>query len=225
MTAASPACPLCAGVDGRPIACDGRLYFRCPECALVYLHPEQRIALADEKAQYALHENDPADGRYRAFLSRSLDEVCERVQLPARGLDFGCGPGPALVTMAREAGYAMDAYDPIYAPDACVFDRRYDFITCTEVAEHLFAPGVELDRLWSLLEPGGVLVVQSARVLDDERFRSWHYRRDLTHVVFFADETFAWLASRWGAQLCLPRRDVAVLVRPGAKAHFQGGDR
>lgn len=220
-----PACPLCAGVDGRPIACDGRLYFRCAGCGLVFLDASLRPSPDRERAEYDRHENDPADPRYRAFLSRSLDEVRMRVPPPAHGLDFGCGPGPALVAMAREAGYAMDAYDPFYAPDMRVFERSYDFITCTEVVEHLFAPRVELDRLWSLLAPGGVLVVQSARVLDDERFRSWHYRRDPTHVVFFADETFGWLASRWGARLCLPRRDVAVLLKPDAHERVQGEDR
>lgn len=207
------ACPLCAGQDSRPIDCDGRLYFRCGECALVFLDPALRLGAAAERAEYERHDNDPSDARYRAFLSRAFDEVSSRFAPPARGLDFGCGPGPALVAMAREAGFEMDAYDPFYAPDAAVFTRRYDFITCTEVVEHLFSPRTELDRLWGLLNPGGALVIQTQRVLDDARFRAWNYRRDPTHVVFFADATFAWLARRWDACLALPRRDVAVLKR------------
>lgn len=189
---------------------------------MVYLDPRLRPAAATERAEYELHRNDPQDAGYRAFLSRTLDEVRARFRPPARGLDFGCGPGPALVAMAREAGFTMDAYDPLFAPDAAVFSRRYDFITCTEVAEHLFEPRAELDRLWSLLAPGGALVIQTGRVLDDTRFAHWNYRRDPTHVVFFSDSSFGWLAARWGAQLSLPRSDVAVLARRDTPTH-QGG--
>lgn len=180
---------------------------------MVFLDPALRLAPDAERSCYDQHENDPADPRYRAFLSRSFDAVKHRFEPPAHGLDFGCGPGPALVAMAREAGFHMDAYDPFYAPDASVFKRRYDFITCTEVAEHLFSPLDELERLWGMLNPGGALVIQTGRVLDDTRFRAWHYRRDPTHVVFFADASFAWLAQRWNARLTLPHADVAVLEK------------
>lgn len=218
-----PACPLCAGTASAPIDCDGRLYFRCAGCGLVHLDPALRVDAATERAEYALHRNDPQDAGYRRFLSRAFDEVRARFAPPARGLDFGCGPGPALVAMAREAGFGMDAFDPFFAPDTSVFARRYDFVTCTEVAEHLFAPRVELDRLWGLLRPGGALVIQTRRVLDDTRFRTWNYRRDPTHVVFFADASFGWLAARWGARLSLPGPDVAVLVKPDGPDSRENG--
>ena len=32
----------------------------------------------------------------------------------------------------------------------------------------------------------------------DDRFATWHYRRDPTHVVFYREETFAWLAAHFG---------------------------
>jgi SAM-dependent methyltransferase len=225
--ASAPAftCPLCAGHDARAIDCDARRYFRCGHCALVSLEPSLRPSPERERAEYDRHRNDPADTRYRAFLARTFDAVRARIAPPAHGLDFGCGPGPALVAMAREAGYVMDAYDPFYAPDPAVFAQRYDFITATEVVEHLFAPRVELDRLWSMLRPGGVLVMQTQRVLDDARFRTWNYRRDPTHVVFFADTTFGWLARRWGARVALPHRDVAVLTRPHADDRHEEEDR
>ena len=36
----------------------------------------------------------------------------------ARGLDFGCGPGPALTLLMEEAGFAkMNLYDPFYFAD------------------------------------------------------------------------------------------------------------
>lgn len=56
-------------------------------------------------------------------------------------------------------------------------------------------------------------MIQTGRVLDDTRFATWNGRRDPSHIVFFADASFAWLAARWGAVLALPHRAVAVLVK------------
>lgn len=57
--------------------------------------------------------------------------------------------------MFEEAGHEMAIFDKFYAPDSKVFRKRYDFITATEVLEHLKKPKVELNRLWALLPPGG----------------------------------------------------------------------
>lgn len=184
---------------------------------MVALNPAFFLEPEREKAEYDLHRNDPADPRYRAFLARSLDEVVRRVAPPARGLDFGCGPGPALAAMVREAGYVVDLYDPFYADDRAVFERRYAFITCTEVVEHFAHPRRELERLWRMLEPGAPLVIQTGRVLDDARFRTWRYRQDPTHIRFFARESFVWLAAQWDASIDFPQRDVAVLQQRGGE--------
>ena len=206
-------CPLCRWQNTYPLDCEEKTYYRCRRCRLVFLDARFFLEPAEEKAVYDWHENRPDDEGYRCFLSRSLQEIVQRRPPPAAGLDFGCGPGPALVAMAREAGYTMAAYDKFYADDQDVFLRKYDFITCTEVAEHLADPGTEIDRLWALLKPQGLLVVQTKRVLDDVRFKSWFYRRDPTHISFFAPDSFEWLAERWGAKLAFPQGDVAVLVK------------
>lgn len=206
-------CPLCRWQHTYPLDCEKKTYYRCRRCRLVFLDARFFLDPGEEKAVYDWHENRPDDAGYRSFLLRSFQEVRQRMPPPAAGLDFGCGPGPALVAMAREAGYTMAAYDKFYADDHDVFRRKYDFITCTEVVEHLADPAAELDRLWTLLKPQGLLVVQTKRVLDDERFQGWFYRRDPTHITFFAQASFEWLAERWGAELTFPQNDVAVLVK------------
>ena len=72
----------------------------------------------------------------------------------ARGLDFGCGPAPALAAMLEEGGCVMNLYDPFYRPDRGSLGQSYQFITATEVVEHLHRPGEELAALWEALEPG-----------------------------------------------------------------------
>ncbi|MDA1381669.1 methyltransferase domain-containing protein [Plesiomonas shigelloides subsp. oncorhynchi] len=55
-------------------------------------------------------------------------------------MDFGCGPGPLLAQMLEEAGFRMHKYDPYFHPERATLAREYDFVTCTEVAEHFMPP-------------------------------------------------------------------------------------
>ena len=96
------------------------------------------------------------DPGYRRFLSKLADPLRGRLAPGAHGLDYGCGPGPALAAMLREAGHEMALYDPVYYPDTAPLQARYDFVTCTEVAEHFHAPAQEFDRMGALLRPGGL---------------------------------------------------------------------
>jgi hypothetical protein len=116
--------------------------------------------------------------------------------------------------MLAEAGHHVELYDCFYAPDRSVLARRYDFITATEVVEHLHRPGEELHRLWALVRPGGYFGVMTKLVLDREAFSRWHYKNDPTHVSFFSRPTFAWLAEQWGAGIEFIGQDVIIFTRP-----------
>lgn len=172
--------------------------------------PECRFSAADEKAVYTLHDNNPDDPGYRRFLSRLGNPLLERLLPGSSGLDFGCGPGPALARMLEESGMKMSLYDPYFYPDTSILDQRYDFITCTEVIEHLYNPAQVFRQLDSLLLPGGLLGVMTCFQTDDDRFANWHYRRDPTHVVFYRQATLEWLADHHGWQLDVPAKDVAI---------------
>ena len=183
-------CPLCGLSPAVPFCEDRRrAYLRCPGCRLVFVPPWFFLDPAAERAEYELHENNPGDPGYRRFLGRLAEPLVKRLAPGARGLDFGCGPGPALPAMLREAGCEVTTYDPLFRPDASVLDARYDFITATEVVEHLHRPGQVLQSLWDMLEPGGWLGIMTKLVLDRSAFVRWHYKDDPTHVVFFSRET------------------------------------
>lgn len=209
-------CPLCGGDAARWFADGQRDYLRCGHCGFVHVPAAQRLSPQAERDYYLTHQNTVDDPGYRAWLSRLSGPLLERMAPPAMGLDFGCGPGPALAAMLTEAGFEMAVYDPQFAPDASVFERDWDFITATEVLEHLHRPAEELERLWSLLRPGGWLAVMTRRLPALAEFPRWHYRRDPTHIGFFAAQSFAWLAARWRAELELLGDDVALLRKPAA---------
>lgn len=208
-------CPLChTAIEDIFHADARRTYCRCPQCMLVFVPPDQYPSTEAERAEYDLHRNSPDDEGYRRFLGRLFDPLQARLAPGSSGLDFGSGPGPTLSVMLTEAGHSMRIYDKFYAPDTSVFDRQYDFITATEVVEHLHQPDFELARIWNCLKPGGLLGIMTKLVIDRNAFADWHYKNDPTHVLFFCRETFVRIADRRQAVVEFRAPDVIILQKP-----------
>jgi SAM-dependent methyltransferase len=207
----SPACTVCHEPVLRLLmTVKDVAYWRCPVCQATHMDPAHWLEPSAEKAVYDLHDNDTEDAGYRRFLGKLAEPLLARLPPGARGLDFGCGPGPALATMLEQSGMDMTLYDPIYFPQQAALTQTYDFITCTEVAEHLHNPRSTFERLAKCLKPGGWLGVMTCFQTDDASFRNWHYRRDPTHVVFYREATLAWLADAMNWRLEVPVKDVAL---------------
>jgi 2-polyprenyl-3-methyl-5-hydroxy-6-metoxy-1,4-benzoquinol methylase len=110
----------------------------------------------------------------------------------------------------------VSLYDVFYYPDTLALTRCYRFICMTEVIEHLASPAEVLSGLWQQLKAGGWLVVQTQRVRDREAFARWRYLDDPTHIAFYSEATFAWLAEYLGAVTWeVADRDVVVLKKCG----------
>ena len=77
--------------------------------------------------------------------------------------------------------------------------------------EHLANPRQELDRLWSLIRPGGYLGLMTKLVTDQQSFACWHYKNDPTHISFFSVATFNYLAELWNANIEFIGADVIIL--------------
>jgi len=205
-------CPLCSASEtDHFLTVDGRRYWRCLRCALRYLDPGQLPTRQEELVHYRHHDNDPADAGYRRFLSKLATPLLKRLSSGLQGLDYGCGPGPALAMMLREAGHAVEVYDPFFRPDPAPLQKSYDFVTCTETAEHFHNPAREFDRFDRLLRPGGWLALMTCFQDDDAAFAQWHYRRDPTHVVFYRETTLRRVAARRGWTCEIPVKDVVLM--------------
>jgi len=190
-----------------------RDYFVCDTCRMVYMAPGQRLNFSDEIARYEAHENNPDDEGYRNFLSRVAGPLAQVLQLGAMGLDYGSGPGPTLSLMLEEKGFPTANYDPVFAPDKTVLRRSYDFITCTETAEHFFNPGEEFDGFDHVLRPGGWLAVMTDLWSEDLSLSEWAYARDPTHVCFYHQATMVWIAQRYHWQMQSPHRSVFLFQK------------
>ena len=111
-------CSLCASLEISEYFKDQRRsYVQCSRCDLVFVPSQEYVTREAEKAEYDLHRNNIDDAGYRGFLSRLMQPLLERLSPSASGLDFGCGPGPALAHMLREAGFEMAVYDSFFACD------------------------------------------------------------------------------------------------------------
>lgn len=207
-------CPLCHGQKVDFYFEDKmRIYLNCRHCQLVFVPPAYWLAPEEEKAVYDLHVNDVRDPGYRRFLSRLTVPLQKKLAPNLKGLDFGCGPGPALAAMMEEAGHKMDLFDPFYNNTPAVFSNPYDFILATEVVEHLKDPAREFDTLFGILRPGGWLGIMTKQVIDLNAFSHWHYIRDMTHICFYSKGTFKYLAQHFNARLNFVGNDVILLQK------------
>ena len=208
-------CPLCQNQRTEYYIEDtNRVYLQCKRCQLVFVNPSQRLDAETEKAHYDLHENNPEDMGYRRFLSRIAEPMAARICPHSKGIDFGCGPGPTLSLMLEQVGHDMALYDLYYHPDTSVLEKQYDFMTATEVIEHLYHPDVVWKQWLNLVKPGGWIGVMTKLVMSKEAFQTWHYKNDLTHVAFFSRETFQFLAERDNLELEFIGNDVILLRKP-----------
>jgi SAM-dependent methyltransferase len=208
-------CPVCQAAGCTPfLRVEAKDYWRCPACEATFMDSAHWPSRAAEHAEYRLHRNDLHDPRYRGWLSRLAVPLLERLPAGSSGLDYGCGPGPALATMLVEAGHRMAVYDPLFFDEPALLDATYDFITCTEVVEHFHRAFEAFTRLDQLLKPGGWLAVMTTFQTDDAAFARWHYRRDPTHVVFYRQATLRHIASRHRWRCEFPGANVALMNKP-----------
>ena len=162
-----------------------------------------------------MHDNDPSDERYRSFLSRLWSHLRPLLEKGECGLDYGCGPGPALAQMMTEDGFCVEKYDLYFFPGPESLAKTYDFITCTETIEHLRNPKEVFALFDSMLRPLGKVGLMTGVLNDRTAFGDWHYQRDPTHIAFYTHRTFVWIATQMGWDFEYPTNNVAIFTKRG----------
>jgi hypothetical protein len=196
------ACPLCyAAHTSNPILACSSHYHHCEVCDLVFQTTAQLPDKKTELAHYQNHNNRIDDPKYHRFLLQLAGPLLAELSAGASGLDFGAGPAPALATILGEAGFPTAVYDPFFAPNKQALTKTYDFITCTETAEHFHRPRQEFELIDHLLNPGGWLGLMTELRPDIDHFPAWWYHRDPTHVSFYSTHTLHWLCRQFGWQI------------------------
>ena len=114
----------------------------------------------------------------------------------------------------REDGFHVVLYDPFFAPSTEALQSSYDFITCTETAEHFANPRKEFEHLKRILKPGGWLGVMTGMLAEWKEFPGWYYHQDATHLCFYSQRSMEWLAAHHGWKVLFPRENVVLFQAP-----------
>ena len=211
-------CPLCLSRDTRFLHRSDdrhgiREFYECRICDLAFVPPEFHLPPDAEMQRYLMHDNDLEDGRYRAFLSRLWSHLRPLLDEGEYGLDYGCGPGPALVQMMTEDGFRVEKYDLYFFSDPSPLGEAYDFITCTETIEHLKNPREVFALFDSILRPGGKVGIMTGILDDRSEFGEWYYQRDPTHIAFYTRRTLNWVAARMSWNVEYPTGSVTIFTK------------
>ncbi|MCS7204628.1 MAG: class I SAM-dependent methyltransferase [Leptospiraceae bacterium] len=159
----------------------------CKNCGLQHKYPQNQSNYYTKdyyegKAEYSYID----ERRYFPFFEQvwraRLKTIKKYKPPPLRFLDVGCGFGGFVLTALRmgydaegidvseyaveEAKKNQDLKNRIYHTDLLSFEpkKKYDVITLIEVIEHLTNPKSVFEKLSDLLNPKGLLVIQTANM-------------------------------------------------------------
>lgn len=175
-------CPLCYGHSAHFAFERGRRYHRCSTCGSVFMDPDDRPSIEEERRRYLLHDNDPQDPGYRSFVTPLVEAVTEMYGPGSKGLDHGSGGGSAVAAMLRERGHDVRTFDPVFDPQEP--DGIFDYIVCCEVIEHFRDPVGEFRRIRQLLK--GHLFIMTDPYDEGMDFSRWYYKDDETHFFLYS---------------------------------------
>jgi len=208
-------CPLCESKDVKfYIHTSARDFFCCTNCQLIFVASEYLLGHKEEKMRYDKHQNNSIEEGYKAFLYQVIDPLLNRIKPESKGLDIGCGPFPALAKLLEKEKFKVAIYDPFYENNDLVFTKKYDFITLTEVVEHMYNPANEFKRIIALLKPKAYLAIMTSMTDNIDDFESWYYKNDETHVCFYANATMKYLAQKYNLSLEIISERVVIFQKP-----------
>jgi len=175
------------------------------------LFPAERA----EEARYLKHHNDKDNIDYINHMDTFIARYVKPLKTVKTVLDFGSGPYPMLQKRLQKAGYKPTIYDPFFHPDLSYQNHPYDLIILHEVIEHLHHPKAVLKTLLPLLHSGGYLLVHTKFKPRDIALQNWWYTRDVTHVAFYNEDVFAYIASTYHLTIHYTNHiDIIVFQKP-----------
>lgn len=187
-------CPLCQNKSTNFFK---NIYFKCSCCKGIFKKSNLHLKGKDEKNIYDKHVNISTDIKYQNFLSPITNSVLNDFSSNTKGLDFGSGKDSAIVKVLRDNKYKIEAYDLFYKDDKSLLEKKYDYITCSEVIEHFQNPKKEFELLLSMLKENAALYLMTEIYDESISFEKWYYKNDPTHIFFYQKETFAWIQKKY----------------------------
>lgn len=190
---------------------DNKKLLKCLDCGLFFVWPvplEKELGDIYTKEYYNAWSIDSlgAEGlsKMKRFTFGAILDIIARFKHPGAILDIGCAFGDFL-NVAREREW--DVYGVEFSPyaaqearrklggdkvfqgdftDVCLPRQNFDVIAMIDVLEHGYAPAVFLERVYGLLNPGGIVVILTPDIGSPSRKimqKLWpHFNRE--HLVY-----------------------------------------
>ncbi len=188
---------------------------RCRSCTHVFCSPlpanlyKKYEDVVDD--EYLKHE------KTRALSSREILKIIGKYKAKGQLLDVGCATGDFLVE-AKRAGYEVEGlelsrwsasitrkkgfrvYEKTLEFLSCARPGKYDIVSLLGVIEHFENPKGEMEYIYELLAPGGVLVLWTGDV-DSITSRAlkkkwWYWQGQ--HIQYFTHRSLNFLAESKG---------------------------
>ncbi|MDO9181419.1 MAG: class I SAM-dependent methyltransferase [Bacteriovorax sp.] len=185
----------------------------CTHCALVFKNPKNYYTHTKDVLRYSTHNNNHEDQGYIDFLNLLVNPLVPFLPIKFMALDFGCGPGPTLSLLLEKIGGVVENYDPIFFTNSKVLENTYDVVTCSEVVEHFKNIETDWALLTSLVKPGGILAIMTLFITEQINYKSWWYKNDPTHIVFYNEKTFVYLAERFNLEIVFNDKKSVIILR------------
>lgn len=208
-------CKICGSSDLRELELKDKYYY-CNNCEAIFINQKEIVAPSKEKERYEGHDNNHQNEGYVKMFEEFIDNVIDpNLDLEAgdQVLEFGCGPGPVLADLLEEKGAEVDRYDPYFFPEKVFEQKNYDLITSTEVFEHFSDPLKEMNLLDSHLKNGAYLAVMTSFHPGPNEFEDWWYKWDPTHIVFYNQRTFEYLAFQFDLEIVYTDKQNYILFK------------
>lgn len=194
-------CPLCLSHKGFTMlkGPDTRTYRCCDSCRLIFTDTRRQATKKEDEKKHGQRDSGQQSPAYVKFLKQAIEPTLPLLTPDMKGLDFICGPEPALHKLLEQDGISCDNYDPVFFPD--IPEKEYDFIFTTESFEHFFLPAKELQQIKNLLKTGGFFTVLTELWTNPDAFAKWSYAKDATRVTFFHRITLEYICEKYGFTL------------------------
>jgi len=211
--------------------------FQCNNCDLVFLHPvplpEQLPGGGDWWKQRPGHRRmrlwkkfwEPTRrilfGSSKSRMIKATQRICPSGCL----LDIGCGtgellemswkyyecyglePSPIAAEISRQKGFTI--VESTW--EEAAFSMQFDVITMDSVIEHVKSPTEALNKIHSLLKPGGIVVLWTPKFggpASKIHGRGWNGFRHGYHTYLFSGSTLGAFLVKTGFEvLSKPKRD------------------
>ena len=184
-------CKICGSLT-KKITINKLNYDFCEKCGFLCKTADFILSSEDEYNRYLLHNNSSNDN-YINYQENFFNEIKDF--LGEKNLDYGCGDNHILANILTKNNYETLFYDLYFYPNENYEKHRYNAIILEEVIEHLNKPLDVLDRLVSLLEKDGKLIIRTNLIPPNVFDGKWWYLRDTTHISFFDIKTFQYISN------------------------------